>query len=87
VSNYPNFGLSRDALSIEGQQCLVNYEFLDIFSYETVDKEFVKQRRVEIHAVLEQVGDERLWEYIMEKLIELFPTREYLFEIGSICLS
>ncbi len=32
---------------------------------------------MEIDAVLEQVGDERLWEYIMGKLIELFPTRDY----------
>jgi hypothetical protein len=71
------FGLSREALSIEGQQRLVNYEFLDIFNSETIDKEFVKKRRVEIDAVLEQVGDERLWEYIMKKLIELFPTRDY----------
>ena len=71
------FGLSREALSIEGQQRLVNYEFLDIFNNETIDKEFVKKRRVEIDAVLEQVGDERLWEYIMEKLIELYPTRNY----------
>jgi hypothetical protein len=71
------FGLSREALSIEGQQRLVNYEFLDIFNNETIDKEFVKKRRVEIDAVLEQVGDERLWECIIEKLIELFPTRDY----------
>jgi hypothetical protein len=48
--------------------CLVNYEFLDIFDDKTIDKEFVKKRRVEIDAVLEQVGDERLWEYIMEEL-------------------
>ncbi len=41
------FGLSREALSIEGQQRLVNYEFLDIFNNETIDKEFVKKRRVE----------------------------------------
>jgi hypothetical protein len=71
------FRLSREALSIEGQQRLVNYEFLNIFNNETIDKEFVKKRRVEIDAVLEQVGDERLWEYTMEKLIEFFPSRDY----------
>jgi hypothetical protein len=71
------FGLDRDALSVEGQQVLVNYEFLDIFDSDTIDKEFVKKRRVEIDAVLEQVGDERHWEYIMHKLIERFPTRDY----------
>ncbi|MGB8935911.1 MAG: hypothetical protein WCC17_12480 [Candidatus Nitrosopolaris sp.] len=74
---FPYFRLLREALSIEGQQRLVNYEFLDIFHNKTIDKEFVKKRRVEIDAVLEQVGDERLWEYIMEKLIELYPTRNY----------
>ena len=71
------FGLSRQVLSIEGQQRLVNYKFLDIFDDKTIDKEFVKKRRVEIDAVLEQVGDERLWEYIIKSLIELYPTRNY----------
>jgi hypothetical protein len=71
------FGSDRDTLSVEGQQSLVNYEFLDILDSNTIDKEFVKKRRVEIDAVLEQVGDERLWEYIVHKLIEQFPTRDY----------
>jgi len=71
------FGLSRQVLSIEGQQRLVNYKFLDIFDDKTIDKEFVKKRRVEIDAVLEQVGDERFWECIMEELTELYPTRNY----------
>ena len=74
---FPYFVLSRESLSIEGRQRLVNYEFLDIFNNKTIDKEFVKKRRAEIDAVLEQVGDERLWEYIIEKLIELYPTRNY----------
>ncbi|MGC2572419.1 MAG: hypothetical protein WA364_12990 [Candidatus Nitrosopolaris sp.] len=76
-STFHYFGLSRQVLSIEGQQRLVNYKFLDIFDDKTIDKEFVKKRRVEIDAILEQVGDERLWGYTMEKLIELFPTRDY----------
>jgi hypothetical protein len=71
------FGLSRDALSIEGQQRLVNYGFLDLFDDKTVDKEFVKKRRVETDAVLEQVGDERLWENAMVELTGLYPTRNY----------
>jgi hypothetical protein len=54
------FGLSREALSIEDQQRLVNYRFLDLFDDKTIDKEFVKKRRVVTDAVLEQVGDERL---------------------------
>ena len=76
-STFHYFGLSRQVLSIEGQQRLVNYKFLDIFDDKTIDKEFVKMRRVEIDAILEQVGDERLWGHTMEKLIELFPTRHY----------
>src|SRR5215469_11237892 len=68
------FGLSREVLSIEGQQRLVNYKFLDIFDDKTIDKEFVKKRRVEIDAVLEQVGD-RLWEFIMEELTEAHRRR------------
>lgn len=33
--------------------------------------------KIEIDAILAQVGAERLWEYIMQKLTSLFPTRNY----------
>jgi hypothetical protein len=56
---------------------LKNYDFLDEFDDNVVDKHFVRSRRVELDAVLSAVGSERLWEYIMHKLIELSPTRDY----------
>jgi hypothetical protein len=71
------FGLLRDNISIAAQQYLKDYDFLDHFKDGVVDKEFVKTRRVEIDAVLSQVGSERLWEYIMHKLIESSKTRDY----------
>ena len=46
-------------------------------AFEHVDKEFLQHRRVEIDAVLHEVGTERFWEYIMKKLIQLSPTRNY----------
>jgi 5S rRNA maturation endonuclease (ribonuclease M5) len=45
--------------------------------FRDIDIEFLKHKRVEIDAVLAAVGSERLWEYIMYKLTELFPTRNY----------
>jgi hypothetical protein len=36
-----------------------------------VDLEFLKEQRIEIDAILAQVGDERFWEYIMYKLKQL----------------
>ena len=71
------FGLSRDALSIRSKGRLKNYDFLDEFDDDVIDKQFVRTRRVELDAVLTAVGSERFWEYIMQKLIELFPKRDY----------
>ena len=42
-----------------------------------VDIEFLKQKRIEIDAILAQVGDGRFWEYIMYKLKEFYPKRNY----------
>jgi len=71
------FGLSRDALSIRSKCRLKNYDFLDNFDDDVIDKQFVRTRRVELDAVLTAVGSKRFWEYIMHKLIELFPKRDY----------
>jgi len=71
------FGLSRDELSIRSKCHLKNYDFLDKFDDDVIDKQFVRTRRVELDAVLTAVGSERFWEYIMQKLIELFPKRDY----------
>ncbi|PWU81449.1 MAG: hypothetical protein DLM72_06925 [Candidatus Nitrosopolaris wilkensis] len=59
------FGLSRDALSIRSKCRLKNYDFLDKFDDDVIDKQFVRTRRVELDAVLTAVGSERFWEYIM----------------------
>ena len=45
--------------------------------FENVDIKFLSKRRIEINAVLAKVGDERFWKFIMNRLTELFPTRNY----------
>jgi hypothetical protein len=42
-----------------------------------LDIEFLRKSRIEINAVIAQVGDERFWEFIKEKVEEHFPTRNY----------
>lgn len=69
------FGLDRERLSISSKRKIRRLSYLDAFEH--VDKEFLRRRRVEIDAVLAAVGNERFWEYIMKKLIELSPTRDY----------
>ncbi|WP_162477049.1 hypothetical protein [Nitrososphaera sp. AFS] len=69
------FGLVRDTLAVDSQQYLKDYSFLNYFDH--LDKSFLKTKRVEIDAILNEVGNERFWEYIMERMIELAPTRNY----------
>jgi hypothetical protein len=45
--------------------------------FKNVDLEFLKIQRIEIDAILAQVGDERFWEYIMHKLKQFYPKRNY----------
>ncbi len=47
------------------------------------DKEWLKDNKVEIDAVLAEEGDEALWKYIQDKLEEAFPTRNYLRVIDT----
>lgn len=42
-----------------------------------IDTEFLSHSRIEINAVLAQVGDERFWEFIKDKIEERFPHRNY----------
>jgi hypothetical protein len=42
-----------------------------------LDIEFLKTSRIEINAVIAAVGDKRFWEFIMDKLQELYPIRNY----------
>jgi hypothetical protein len=45
--------------------------------FANVDINFLKQSRIEINAVLAQVGDERFSNFLMDKIGERFPTRNY----------
>jgi Protein of unknown function C-terminus (DUF2399) len=45
--------------------------------FSDVDIEFLKKKRVEIDAVLAKVGGERLFEFILDRLKELYPKRDY----------
>jgi len=45
--------------------------------FQNLDIDFLKTSRIEINAVIAQVGDLRFWKFIMDKLQELYPTRDY----------
>jgi hypothetical protein len=45
--------------------------------FKDVSINFLENQRVEIDAILSQVGGERLWQFISEKLIKLYPMRDY----------
>jgi hypothetical protein len=42
-----------------------------------LDIDFLTTNRIEINAVIAQVGDLRFWNFIMDKLQQLYPTRNY----------
>ena len=42
-----------------------------------LDIEFLKTSRIEINVVIAAVGDKRFWKFIMDKLQELYPIRNY----------
>jgi hypothetical protein len=75
------FNLNRENLSAEA----TNIRILDSVRkkvagderFKNVDLEFLKELRIEIDAILAQVGDERFWEYIIYKLKQLYPKRNY----------
>jgi hypothetical protein len=48
-----------------------------------VDIDFLKRNKIELDAVLAAVGSEELWKYLMEKLKESYPTRDYNRVISS----
>ena len=50
----------------------VDVDFLD-----GADPEFKDGERVELDAILAKVGDERFFEYILDTLEKLYPTRDY----------
>lgn len=50
--------------------------------FKDVDVNFLENKRVEIDAVLAKVEEERFFEYIKNKMNELYPTRDYNRAIG-----
>lgn len=75
------FGLNRESLTAEATNVRIisNVEKKVVLDerFRNVDIEFLKERRVEIDAILAQVGDERFWEYITHQLKQLYPKRNY----------
>jgi len=75
------FSLSRESLTAEA----TNTRIIDNVRkkvdadgrFKNVDIEFLKEQRIEIDAILAQVGDERFWEYIMFNLKRSYPNRNY----------
>jgi hypothetical protein len=45
--------------------------------FRNLDINFLRTSRMEINAVIAQVGDLRFWKFIMDKLQEVYPTRNY----------
>lgn len=50
---------------------------------DAVDIDFLKKNKIELDAILANVGSEMLWEYLMEKLKESYPTRDYTRVVSS----
>jgi hypothetical protein len=75
------FNLNRESLTAQA----TNTRILDSVRkkvegdkrFKNVDVEFLKVQRIEMDAILAQVGDERFWEYIMYNLKQLYPKRNY----------
>jgi hypothetical protein len=45
--------------------------------FESLDLEYLDKKRIEIDIVMEHVGNERFWEWVLDKLEKQFPTRDY----------
>lgn len=45
--------------------------------FQNLDIDFLRTNRIEINAVIALVGDLRFWKFIMNKLQELYPMRDY----------
>lgn len=69
---------AKKAISNENLNTLLDDE-----RFEDVDIAFLKHNKIELDAVLATVGDERLWEYLMNKMAELYPERDYNRVINS----
>ncbi len=45
--------------------------------FKNVDVDFLDEERVELDAIIAKVGDERFFQYILDTLENLYPTRDY----------
>jgi len=41
------------------------------------DLEYLRTKRIELDSVVRKVGNQRFWQYVVDKLIDEFPTRNY----------
>ena len=75
------FGLNRESLTAEATNTRILASLRKKTSanarFKNVDIEFLKEQQIEIDAILAQVGDEGFLEYIMFKLGQLYPKRNY----------
>jgi len=77
------FGINRDSMDIAVKA--TNKKLLKTVEkkvsrdsrFSKADIEFLSNQRVEIDAVLAKVGGERLFEYILDRLKESYPKRDY----------
>ena len=39
--------------------------------------DFLKNKRIELNTIINEIGAQRFWNWLRDKLIEAFPTRDY----------
>jgi hypothetical protein len=75
------FGLNRESLTAEATNTKipdsVRKKIGADVRFKNVDIEFLKEQRIENRCYPCKVGDERFWEFIMFKLKQLYPKRNY----------
>jgi transcriptional regulator with XRE-family HTH domain len=72
------FGLDRENPTISVPMRAAKDVITPIMGLVSSDElEFLRDKKVEIDAVLAAVGNERFWEYLIYKLEEYYPTRDY----------
>jgi Protein of unknown function C-terminus (DUF2399) len=72
------FGLDREDTTVSvpfSAKIDIITRISDLVSADTL--QFLKRRKIEIDAVLAAVGSERFWEYLIHKLKDYYPTRDY----------
>jgi hypothetical protein len=47
------------------------------WDFEDLDLDYLESKRIEIDIVMEHVGNERFWQWVLDKLEKQFPNRDY----------